>query len=53
MLYITISMKKKPRNFLNKILQDAVCNYFLENYVAHFLKKDYNSKSGREIRKII
>lgn len=30
-----------------------MCNYFLENYVATYLKKDYKIASGREIRKKI
>ena len=53
LLHITMTMKKKPRNYLNKQLQDAVCNYFLENYVAIFLKDDYKIVSGRELRKTI
>lgn len=47
MLHITIDMKKKPRNYLNKQLQDAVCNYFLENYAAPFLKDEYKINYGR------
>ncbi|KAL4477698.1 hypothetical protein ABPG74_002848 [Tetrahymena malaccensis] len=53
MLHITTVMKNKPRNYLNKQLQDAVCNYFLENYAAPFLKEEYQIVSGRELRKKI
>lgn len=52
-LHITTIMKGKPRNYLNKQLQDAVCNYFLENYAAPFLKDEYQLVSGRELRKTI
>ncbi len=52
-LHIIINMKGKPRNHLNKQLQDSVRNYFLENYVAVFLKEDYQIISGRELRKKI
>ncbi len=30
-----------------------MCNYFLENYAAVFLKDDYEIISGRELRKKI
>ncbi|KAL4482150.1 hypothetical protein ABPG72_014963 [Tetrahymena utriculariae] len=53
MIHITTVMKNKPRNYLNKQLQDAVCNYFLENYAAPFLKEEYQIVSGRELRKKI
>lgn len=46
-------MKNKHRNYLNKQLQDAVCNYFMENYAAVFLKEEYQIASGRELRKKI
>lgn len=52
-LHIVTQIKHKPINYLNKQLQDAVCNYFLENYAAPFLKDDYKLKCGRKLRKKI
>jgi len=52
-LHIITVMKNKPRNYLNKQLQDAICNYFLENYAAPYLKDDYKIKCGRSLRRRI
>lgn len=34
-------------------MQDAICNYFLENYAAPYLKEDYKVKCGRKLRRVI
>lgn len=52
-IHIITIIKGKPRNYINKKLQDAICNYFLEDYAAEFLKEDYKIISGRELRKKI
>lgn len=44
---------KGDRNFLNKHFQNAITNYFMEDYASQFLKEKMGLKTYKEVKNVI
>ncbi|EAR93748.1 hypothetical protein TTHERM_00399170 (macronuclear) [Tetrahymena thermophila SB210] len=51
-IYMT-EVLKGERNFLNKHFQNAITNYFMEDYASQFLKEKMNLKTYKEVKNVI
>jgi len=53
LLQNVLTVQKKPASYVNKILQDVLMNYFLENYVSGLLVEELGLSSNRSVRRAL